>query len=98
MPRLPLPVGFKLKVAVALACLREDIGYLRHYRRLRSAAPELKVILKDLNDSGYHVLRGYHADSLCAEVRGEIDPSVSEYPDHIDAGSGAVRSIESGAV
>lgn len=84
MPRLPLPVGFKLKAAVALTCLREDIGYLRHYQRAQCTHPALGTILKDLNASGYHVLRGYLDRTICAEIRAEIDAIVSSYPDRTD--------------
>jgi len=87
MPTLPLPISFKLKVAVALACVREDISYIRHYRRNRSTHPGLKTVLKDLNETGYHVLRNCYDRAACAEIRSEIDSLVANYPDRIEVDS-----------
>lgn len=84
MPHVPLPAGLKLRTAVALTCLREDLGYLRHYRRTESTHPALKAVLANLHVTGYHVLRGCYDRALCAEIRNEIDALIAEFPDRID--------------
>ena len=78
---IPLPPLLKLKIAVALACLREDVGYLRHFRRPRLDQGGVGAIVGAVRSKGFYVLRGYFERSSCAAISREIDAILRDSPD-----------------
>jgi hypothetical protein len=77
---VPLPIGLKLKIAVALACLREDIGYLRHFRRSRLEPGAIGDIVGVVRSKGFCVLPGYFERSTCEVIAREIDAILRDSP------------------
>jgi hypothetical protein len=84
MVSIPLPRLFKLRVSVAWECLKEDVGFLAHARRVQPEHSDGLAILADIRRDGFHVLRGFYDPSICADLIREIDAIVAMYPDRLE--------------